>query len=106
MKTKKYDQVSSCCWGLRHELVGLILLIIATLLTLFTGNGWGILGMFIAGVILFGHKCWSAHCHCHSHCHSGMADHCHTLEEDCGMMSPLEKEEKVVRKPSGKKTKV
>ena len=57
--------MKSCGWGYRHELFGLILLIIATVLTVFTAKGLGIAAMFIVGLVLYCHKFLGCHC-CHS----------------------------------------
>ena len=49
------------------KIFGIILLVIAAILTLITLNGLGILGMFIAGLILCCHKhmgCTTSHCCC------------------------------------------
>ena len=96
MKNKKYCEITSCCWGYRHELIGIILLILATILTLATCNSMGIFAMFLVGVVLFCHKCWFWHCHMDSHCHSS--------EDECGVEN-IEKEPKMVKKPKGKKIK-
>ena len=102
MKSKKYGEVTSCCWGYRHELLGLILLILATILTLATCNSLGIFEMFLVGMVLFCHKCWFWHCHTDTHCHTD--PHCHSLDEECGV-AHMEKEPKAVKKSKGKKTK-
>ncbi|WP_231865860.1 hypothetical protein [Legionella fallonii] len=44
--------MSTCLWTLRFEVLGVILLAIATGLTISTGNGLGIVALFAAGVIL------------------------------------------------------
>lgn len=73
MKDSKYCQTTSGCWGHRHELLGLILLIIATLLTIASHNSFGIVAMFIVGVVLCCSRHWAlSFCHCQCHCH----DHC------------------------------
>lgn len=69
MKNKKYCHVTACCWGYRHELLGLILLILATILTIATCNSFGIVAMFFAGIILCCCKHF-AHCHTEAHCHT------------------------------------
>ena len=86
--------MTSCCWGYRHELLGIVLLVLATILTLITGNGFGIFAMFIVGLGLCCHKCFS-HRHC---CHTD--DHCHMDDEECVI------EPKPVKKTRSKKTKV
>ena len=74
MKNNKNCQVTSCGWGYRHELFGLILLIIASVLTVFTASAFGIAAMFLVGLVLYCHKFLGCHC-CHSdtHDHSGDA---------------------------------
>ncbi|MDF1756910.1 MAG: hypothetical protein P1U74_01235 [Legionellaceae bacterium] len=49
-------KVRSCLSTHRREIVGAIFLILATLLTLLTLSGVGILGMFIVGLVLCSHK--------------------------------------------------
>jgi hypothetical protein len=62
----------ACCWAYRHELLGIILLVLATILTIVTGNGFGIFAMFIAGICLC--------CYKHICCHIG---HDHTNTPMC-----------------------
>lgn len=78
MKDSKHCHSVGCVWGHRHELLGLILLIIATILTVVSYNGFGILAMFIVGAVLCCYKYWHF-CHCH-HTHdacSSDAEQCH-----------------------------
>ena len=93
MKDNKYGQATSCCWGYRHELVGLILLVLATILTILTCNSFGIVAMFLVGLVLccYKHLC----CHSHAHCH---------MSEECEA-TPMEKEDKLQVKKSATKTK-
>lgn len=95
MKNTKYCQITACCWDLRHELLGLILLIIATFLTIATANSFGIIAMFIVGGVLC--------CHRHFSCcspHGG--SHCHPADE-CLDTTALDKEDKQhVKKAMGK----
>ena len=75
MKDSKYCRMTSCCWGYRHEILGLILLIIATLLTISTYNSCGIVAMFLVGTILCCYKylgCYKAYNgdHCDINCHT------------------------------------
>lgn len=100
MKSKN-GSVVSCCWGYRHELLGLVLVVLATLLTIVTGNSLGIFAMFLVGAVLFCHKCWFRHCNCP--CHTDA--HCGSLEDECGVIHHMDKEPKIVKKPRGKKTK-
>lgn len=94
MKDSKYCGITSCCWSFRHELLGLILLIIATLLTIATCNSFGIVAMFLAGLVLC--------CYKHVSCHIAHGNtHCNTVEDS--PMSILEKEEKsAVKRPINK----
>lgn len=75
MKDKKYCNILACCWDYRHELSGLILLVLATLLTLFTGSSLGIFSMFLVGLVLYCHKFWS--------CHRGHRDDCDASKNSC-----------------------
>ena len=71
----KNCSVTACIWGYRQELVGLILLIIATLITLMTWNGFGIAAMFLVGLALFAHGRLFCHCNkCHSDAHCGSSE--------------------------------
>ena len=76
MKDSKYCKITACCWDYRHELLGLVLLIIATFLTIATSNSFGIIAMFLVGGVL----CCYRHLCCHAHHHEG---HCHTGEGSC-----------------------
>ena len=90
MKDAKYFQTTAHCWSYRHELIGLILLVIATFLTVITCNSFGIVAMFVAGVVFC---CYKHFCCCHHH--NGA---CHSSEEAC---SPLD-EKKPVKKAVAK----
>lgn len=89
MKNKKDCSTIACCWNYRHELSGLILLVIATLLTVFTGSSLGIFAMFLVGLILYGHKFWS--------CHRLGQDDCDSSKGDCHSPA-IEKETKSQKK--------
>lgn len=52
MKKMECTKGAGCIWALRFEIIGIILLIIATCLTIRTYNGLGIAALFIAGVVL------------------------------------------------------
>ena len=67
MKDTKACAVKSCCWG-KHEIIGTIFIIVATILTILTHNSFGILGMFIVGVMLLRNQ--HCNCYCHSSCHT------------------------------------
>tara|TARA_R110002126_G_scaffold239409_1_gene382603 strand:- start:29319 stop:29624 length:306 start_codon:yes stop_codon:yes gene_type:complete len=56
-----------CCTGV----VGAVFIVAATILTLLTMNGLGILGMFFVGIMLCRHKMMKCPCcHMHGHCHT------------------------------------
>ncbi|WP_131782799.1 hypothetical protein [Legionella gresilensis] len=46
------NKISACLWALRFEVLGVILLVIATGLTISSRNGLGIVALFAAGVVL------------------------------------------------------
>jgi len=94
VKNSKYCQMTACCWAFRHELLGIVLLVIAALLTIITFNSFGIVAMFLVGGVLC---CYRHVCHI-SH---GNA-HCISEEMDLDVM-PLEKSQ---NKPVVKKTTV
>ena len=96
MKNKKYCEAKACCWSYRHELLGVILLILATVLTVITCNSFGIVAMFFVGLVLCGHKYLCCH---GSHCHSNEA--CDASEGD----KPLHKADKSQAKKSMMKAK-
>lgn len=75
MKDLKNRQVSACGWGHWHELLGLILIVIATLLTLATMNGLGIFMMFFVGGLL----CCYRHLSC-CHVDDNHDYHCHITD--------------------------
>lgn len=54
---KDLNKMGGCCGA---EIAGIILLVIATILTIVTLNGWGIFAMFLVGGALCCHKHW--HC--------------------------------------------
>lgn len=101
MKSRNNGEVVSCGWGYRHELLGVVLVVLATILTLFTGNSLGIFGMFLVGLALFCRKGWHCNCPCHGQEHAHSNDHCHSLVEDFH----LEKAPKPARKTRVKKVK-
>ncbi|WED44607.1 hypothetical protein [Legionella cardiaca] len=51
MRKMEFSKVSTCLWELRFEVLGVILLAIATGLTISSGNSLGIVALFAAGVI-------------------------------------------------------
>lgn len=78
MKEDKKIKMLSCGWAHWHEVLGLILVIIATLLTLATHNACGIVALFVAGVFLC---CYRHVCHCH-HGHHVDDESCLHCDED------------------------
>lgn len=52
VKDEKKCGLTGACWAHRSKLVGGFFLIVATILTLLTLNGFGILGMFLVGILL------------------------------------------------------
>lgn len=70
----KYCKSSSCWWDYRYEILGILLLIIATTLTIIAWNSLGIVAMFAVSLVLIGHKHF-----CYIGCHS----QCHTKEDAC-----------------------
>lgn len=52
MKKMEFSQITPCLWALRFEVLGIILLIIATCLTIITRNSFGIVALFAAGIVL------------------------------------------------------
>ena len=80
VKDGKTCGLTGSFWSHRSKLVGSVFLIVATILTLLTLNGFGIFGMFLVGAILCrrGSMCG---CHCHESCseHDSSCD-----MESCG----------------------
>jgi hypothetical protein len=59
------EKCGTTCWTHhRAKIAGAIFIIVATLLTLLTLNGFGILGMFIVGLMLCRRDCCS-YCGCY-----------------------------------------
>ena len=56
MKKMKWCDVLSCCGGKGVELLGLVLVLIAAFLTIISLDSFGIVAMFLVGVILLAHK--------------------------------------------------
>ncbi|MCH9689346.1 MAG: hypothetical protein K0U24_07375 [Gammaproteobacteria bacterium] len=57
MKKHKACGMTSECWSGFTKVLGIGFIIVATILTLITMNGLGILGMFIVGAMLCRRKC-------------------------------------------------
>ncbi|MDP3704300.1 MAG: hypothetical protein Q8R24_00130 [Legionellaceae bacterium] len=94
MEKNKDCKVTACCTSHRCEIFGGIFLAIATVLTLLTYSGLGILGMFIVGMVFC----------CHKHtgfgrCRCGC---CSTNMTTCDMPAP-KKETAVAKKAATKK---
>lgn len=64
---KKCDSDMKCCTGV----IGAVFIVIATILTLLTMNGFGILGMFFVGIMLCRHNVAKCPCCC-THAHDCM----------------------------------
>ena len=95
MKESKYCHMTSCLWGYRHEVLGIVLLVLATFLTFESQNAFGIVAMFLVGGLLCCSKhfgCCSCCCHSEDTCHSGKDSACHTDKP------PVEKVAKAVVK--------
>jgi hypothetical protein len=64
----------------KGQALGLLFIVLATLLTLNTGDGLGIFGMFLVGLCLLKHCSWKKCCsHCKCHCCS--EESCHDVCE-------------------------
>lgn len=70
--------MKECISSHRGEIVGSVLLILATLLTILTFSGLGILGMFVTGLFLC--------CHKHMCC-----KHCPESKEPAAKKAPVAK---------------
>ena len=104
MKNNKNCQITSCGWGYRHELLGLILLIIASVLTVFTTKGLSVAAMFLVGLVLYCHKFLGCHC-CYSETHDHSEDGtCDMATKPMGKVSKVKKA--MVKKAMVKKVKV
>ena len=68
METNKNSKAGMCCTSHRSEILGIIFLAIATILTILTFNGMGIFGMFLVGSIFCCHKHWGRRCSCGCKC--------------------------------------
>lgn len=83
---EKNKKANACCTSHRCEILGAVLLAIATILTVLTYSGLGIFGMFLVGLVFCCHKHWS----------------CPT-ESCCDVHEPEVKKEVTVKKVSPKK---
>lgn len=67
MKHGKHCEMPTACWSGFTGVIGIAFIIVATILTLITMNGLGILGMFFVGLLLCRKKwpcCDAHHCMC------------------------------------------
>ena len=62
MDDKNKCKITECCQKHWYRMLGIILVVLAAILTVITFSGLGILGMFLAGLMLC----------CHKHLSSGM----------------------------------
>ncbi len=72
MKNAKKCEMTSECWSSFTKVLGVAFIIVATILTLVTMNGLGILGMFIVGAVLCRRKCPCYGPHHGHHAHHDM----------------------------------
>lgn len=75
----KDNKWSGCCWNHKYEMLGIVFLVIATVLTIIAWDSFGIVAMFVVGLVLLGHKhfCYfGCRCHCHTHDEVCDADKC------------------------------
>ena len=82
MKNSKYCEMSSCCKDHRHEVFGIILLVIATILTIASQNSFGIIAMFLAGLVLCCYKRIPFHI-CNTHCHCPCVEAGEKMDKSC-----------------------
>ena len=98
MKDMKKCDMTSGCWSHRSQMLGAVFLVVASIITLLTLNGFGILGMFLVGIMLCHRKSAGCCSCCHCHCNEMMDEHC----SPCGETEmPVKK--KTVKKPVEKK---
>ena len=93
MKNTKSCQATGCCWTHRHEVLGIVLLILGTILTVITFSGLGIAAMLLVGFAMC--------CHRHFGCCRG---HCNGLQ-DGSMECSVESGDKSVVKKTTRKVK-
>ena len=70
MKKSKWCDAVSCCGSKCIEILGLVLVVIASIITIITQNSLGIVAMFVVGALLM----------CHRHC---CKSRCDTEDESC-----------------------
>ncbi len=64
MKDVKDDK---SCHSQSAAFLGVVFIVAATILTLFTLDGFGIFGMFLVGVLLLRKGCCASSCGCHAY---------------------------------------
>lgn len=64
MDSLKKCKMMDCCRMHRCGMVGMVLIVIASILTIITSSGLGIFGMFIAGLGMCCHKSLLCRCKC------------------------------------------
>ncbi len=82
MENKKDCKVSACCRTHGCKIVGALVLVLATILTLITYDGMGIFGLFVVGLVFCCHRqmsCRSCSCGC---CTTDNTECC-TIEKEC-----------------------
>ncbi len=47
-----------CIWGLRFDIIGLLMLVIAVFLTIYSFNDFGIVAMYLVGAAFFANGWW------------------------------------------------
>lgn len=82
------DNVKNCdtnsgCKMHGCTIIGAIFIILGTILTIFTLSGFGILGMFLVGLVFCCHKKISSKtcCACCKCCNTSEAGDCHTVNK-------------------------
>jgi hypothetical protein len=104
VKDEKKCKITGMCLPRCSAVVGGIFIILATVLTLLTVNSFGILGMFLVGILLCRHK-FGCGCSCHSSC--GCACHtgsCHSSSCDEGTDDMDEPPAKTTKKTTKKES--
>ena len=71
----------ACVWAHRYQLLGLVLMVLATILTILTLDSFGIAVMFIVGLLLLIHKQMQGRCGC---CPCTKDEVCDVVDEDAG----------------------
>lgn len=77
MKNADCNNMKGCYWNCFLEIFGLILIVIATVLTIATLSALGIAFLFLAGMSLCCHKCFFHRGHNHGVCSKCGCEECH-----------------------------